>query len=180
MRIATIVLAAGLLPLGAQDIKIPANLEKLSEKARESVDVTLDRGLLQLAARFISDRDEDAAKVKKLISGLDGIYVRSYQFDEDGDYNMADVDALRSQLGLPTWSRIVGVRSKRHGEDVDVFLKVTGGGTQLGGVVIISAEPRELTIVNVVGTLDPDQVAELGGQFHIPRLDTKGWRKRDR
>jgi len=165
------------MPLGAQDIKLPANLENLSKKAQESVDVTLDRGLLQLAAKFISDRDSDAARVKKIIGGLEGIYVRSYQFAEDGDYDMADVDAVRSQLGMPTWSRIVGVRSKRHGEDVDVFLKVTAGGTQLGGLVIISAEPRELTFVNVVGTLDPDDVAELGGQFHIPRLDTRGWRR---
>ena len=52
---------------------------------------------------------------------------------------------------------------------MDVFLKLPGNGT-LGGAVVIVAEPRQLTFVNVVGTIDPEEVAELGGQFHIPRM----------
>jgi hypothetical protein len=182
MKIATIVLTvltSGLTPMAAQDLRLPANLDRLAAKAEESVDVTLDRGLLQLAARFLSDRDEDQARVKRLVSGLEGIYVRSYTFASEGEYNMADVDAFRAQLQLPEWSRIVGVKSKRHSEDVDVYFKITAGGKQLGGVVIIAAEPRELTIVNVVGTLDPGQLKDLSGEFHIPNLDTRGWRKRD-
>ncbi|HYL76047.1 MAG TPA: DUF4252 domain-containing protein [Bryobacteraceae bacterium] len=182
MRIATIVwtvLSAACTPLAAQDIRMPANLDRLAARAEESVDVTLDRGLLQLAAKFMSDRDEDQARVKRLVSGLEGIYVRSYTFASEGEYNMADIDAFRAQLQVPLWSRIVGVKSRRHNEDVDVFLKITAGGRQLGGVVIVSAQPRELTIVNVVGTLDPDQLKDLSGEFHIPNLDTRGWRRKD-
>ncbi len=170
MRIASILLAAGLAPLWAQDIKLPANLDKLSAKAEESVDITLDGSMLRMAARFLSDKDDqDIAKVKRLLLKLEGVYVRSYQFAADGEYNRADVESLRSQLQAPAWGRIVGVRSKRDGGDVDVYLKLPGNGT-LGGAVIIVAEPRQLTFVNVVGTIDPDEVAELGGQFHIPRL----------
>ena len=73
------------------------------------------------------------------------------------------------KLQSPTWGRIVGVRSRRDGANVDVFLKLPSNGT-LGGAVIIVAEPRQLTFVNVVGTIDPDEVADLGGQFHIPQL----------
>jgi len=114
------------------------------------------------------------------VAGLDGIYVRSYQFAAEGDYNMADVEAFRAQLQGPLWSRIVGVRSQRHEDDVDVYFKIEANGRQLGGLVIINAGPKELTIVNVVGTLDPDQISDLGGQFHIPRLETKGWKKERR
>jgi hypothetical protein len=178
MKIATLVLAAVIVPLAAQDIRMPANLDRLAAKAEESVDVTLDRGLIQLAARFLSDQDESQAKVKKLISGLEGIYVRSYQFASDGDYDMADVDAVRAQLQAPAWARIVGVKSRMHSEDVDVYCKVIANGQQFGGFVVIAAQPRELTIVNVIGTLDPDQLADLSGQFHIPRIDAKGWKKR--
>ena len=53
--------------------------------------------MLRLAARFISDKDTDTANVRKLIAGLDGIYVRSFKFAREGEYNMADVDALRAQ-----------------------------------------------------------------------------------
>jgi uncharacterized protein DUF4252 len=170
MRIASILLAAGLMPLWAQDIKLPANLDKLSAKADESVDITLDGSLLKMAARFLSDKDDpDVAKVKRLLAKLEGVYVRSYQFSEDGDYDRADVDSVRSQVQSPPWGRIVGVRSRRDGANVDVFLKLPSNGT-LGGAVIIVAEPRQLTFVNVVGTIDPDEVADLGGQFHIPKL----------
>ena len=41
---AIMVLTVGLTPLWAQEIKLPASVEKLSEKAEESVVVTLDRG----------------------------------------------------------------------------------------------------------------------------------------
>jgi hypothetical protein len=170
MRIASILLAAGLAPLWAQEIKLPANLDKLSAKAEESVDITLDGSLLRMAARFLSDKDDpDVAKVKRLLAKLEGVYVRSYQFAEDGEYSRSDVESVRSQLQAPTWGRIVGVRSRRDGNDVDVFLKLPGNGT-LGGAVIIVAEPRQLTFVNVVGTIDPEEVADLGGQFHIPKL----------
>jgi Domain of unknown function (DUF4252) len=170
MRIASILLAAGLTPLWAQDIKLPANLDKLSAKAEESVDITLDGSLLKMAARFLSDKDDpDVAKVKRLLAKLEGVYVRSYQFAEDGEYDRADVESVRSQVQSPPWGRIVGVRSRRDGANVDVFLKLPSNGT-LGGAVIIVAEPRQLTFVNVVGTIDPDEVADLGGQFHIPKL----------
>ena len=159
------------MPLAAQEIKLPANLDKLAAKAEESVDVTLDGGMLRLAARFLSDKDGDQAKVKRVIAGLQGIYVRSYTFAHDGDYSMADVDAVRAQVQAPAWARIVGVTSKHHGEDVDVYFKNTGD--KLGGVLVIAAEPRELTIVNIVGTLDPEQLAELGGEFHIPKIEIK-------
>ena len=37
MRIAIMVMAVGLTPLWAQEIKLPASVEKLAEKAEESV-----------------------------------------------------------------------------------------------------------------------------------------------
>ncbi len=170
MRIASFLLAAGLAPLMAQEVKLPANLDKLAAKAEESVDVTLDGSMLKMAARFLSDKDDaDMAKVKRILAKLEGVYVRSYQFASEGEYSRADVESVRSQLQSPGWGRIVGVRSRRDGGDVDVFLKVPGNGT-LGGAVIIVAEPRQLTFVNVVGTIDPDDVTSLSGQFHIPRL----------
>ena len=180
MRIATILLAAGLAPIWAQDIKLPANLDKLSQKAEESVDVTLDASLLKLAARFLSDKDDaDVAKVRRIVAKLEGVYVRSYQFAEEGEYSRADVESVRSQLQAPVWSRVVGVRSRRSSGDVDVFLKVPGNN-QLGGVVVIVAEPRELTFVNVVGTISPEDVADLSGEFHIPKLHAKfSTRERD-
>jgi hypothetical protein len=169
MKIVTVLFAV-LAPLCAQEIKLPPSLERLAAKAEQSVDVTLDGGLLRLAARFLSDKDADGARAKKAISGLQSVTVRSFEFASAGQYDPADVSAIRSQLQAPAWSRIVGAKSRATGEDIDVYFKIDGIG-QLGGVFILSAGPRELTIVNLIGTLDPAQLADLGGQFHIPAID---------
>ena len=170
MRIVSILLAATLLPLWAQDIKMPANLSKLAEKADETVDVTLDGTMLRLAGRFMSDKNADEAQVKKLISGLQSITVKSFEFSSAGQYDPADVEAIRAQVKGPGWSRIVGVSSKRDGDNVDVYFKDAGNGN-LGGIVVLCAGPRELTIVSISGTLDPSQLADLGGHFGVPKLD---------
>ena len=170
MKITTFILAAALTPLLAQDLKMPANLDKLAAKADETVDVTLDGAMLRLAGRFLSDKDKDQAHAKNLVAGLQSITVKSFQFSREGQYDQTDVDAVRAQVHSAPWSRIVGVRSKKDGENVDVYFKDAGNG-QLGGIVVISAEPKELTIVSIVGTLDPAQLADLGGEFGIPKLD---------
>ena len=170
MKIASVVLAAALAPLLAQEIKLPPSIEKLAEKAEESVDVTLSKSMLQMAARFLSDKDSEEAKAKKIVAGLESVSVRSFEFAREGEYNPADVDAIRAQLQAPAWSRFVGARSKRSGQNADVYFKDAPGG-QLGGIVVIAAEPTRLTIVNLIGRLDAAQLADLGGQFGIPRLD---------
>lgn len=169
MKIIVILLAAVLMPLSAQEIKMPASLEKLAARADETVDVTLDGSLLKLASRFLAGNEDDA-HVGKILSGLESIAVRSYQFSREGQYDTADLDAIRTQVKGPAWSRIVGVRSKKDGENVDVYFKVGSDGN-LGGIVVLCAEPMELTVVSVVGTLDPTQLAGLGGHFGIPAFD---------
>ena len=66
---------------GAQEIKLPANLDQLAAKAKNVVDVTMDGPLLQLAGRFLSDKDPDEARAKRMVGNLKGIYVRSLEFD---------------------------------------------------------------------------------------------------
>lgn len=169
MRIKVAVLAAALVPLCAQQIRLPESLEALSEKAEESVNVTLDGAMLQFAAKWLSDTGEDA-KVKKLLANLQGIYVRSFEFAGESEYSKADVDAFRDQFRAPGWSRIVGAHSKRNSGDADIYIKTDPNGT-IGGIVVIATEAKQLTIVNIAGTLDPAQLADLGGRFHIPVLD---------
>jgi len=106
MSIARMILAAGILtaaaiPSGAQEIKLPPDLEKLADKAEQSVDVTMNKSMLQMAARFLSDHDGDEAKTRKLIAGLDSVIVRSFEFARDGEYSAADVDAVRARSRRP-------------------------------------------------------------------------------
>jgi hypothetical protein len=171
-----IVLAAGLaLPASAQrfNLDLPSSV---GERAAEVVDVTLDGPMLRLASRFLSDRGDERA-VRDMVQKLDGIYVRSYSFEKEGQYDLNVVDRVRGQLGSG-WSKIVNVRGKR--ENVEIYTQMRG--EQIVGLVVISAEPRELTLVNIVGPIDLDQLAKMEGQFGLPSLsntekDRRGGRR---
>jgi hypothetical protein len=168
MRYAIVVLAAALSTAWGQELKMPPGLDKLAAKATESVDVTLDSSLLQLAGNFLSAKDADQAKAKKIISGVKSIMVRSFEFAKAGEYSEADVEAVRAQLRPPAWSRIVSARSSKDGDNAEVYLR-TGGG-QIGGMAVIAAEPKELTIVYIDGAIRPEDLVNLEGNFGIPKL----------
>jgi hypothetical protein len=162
------IIALAVAPVWAEeDFKLPANLEKLAEHAKESVDITLDQSMLSLAGGFLSKDDPDEAQVKKLIGKLKGIYVRSFEFEREGQYSMADIQTLRTQLKGPNWSRIVGVKSVK-GENTEVY--ILKNGDQIAGMVVLDAEPRELTIVHIDGPINPEDLSHLGGHMGIPRL----------
>lgn len=160
------------LPVAAQEFRIPQSLDRLADKASEVVDVTLDSSMLQLASRFLSDKDPDQLKVKKLVGGLKGIYVKSYEFEKTGEYDPADVAAMRSQLKAPAWARIVGVYSKKNGDNAEVFIGSDSG--QITGLVVIAAEPKELTVVSIIGSIKPEDLRDLGGNFGIPKIEMGG------
>jgi phosphatidate phosphatase PAH1 len=151
----------------AQDVKIPERIEQLSAKAKEVVNVTLDGPLLQLASQFLSSKDTGEQQAKNVVSKLKSIHVRSFEFAKEGEYSEADVAAFRSQLRSPAWSRIVEARDGR--EHMEVFVKQDKN--QASGLVMISTEPKELTIVNIDGSINLNELANLGGQFGIPKID---------
>jgi hypothetical protein len=158
----------------AQSAKLEINhLDALADKAAEVVDVTLDGPLLQLAAKFMNDEhDPEEAAAKDFIQHLKGIYVKNFEFDKEGEYSQADVEEIRKQLHTHAWQRTVEVRSKRGGENAEIYL-MPGPGTgadAIQGLAIISAEPKELTVVNIVGPIDLDKLAELDGQMGIPHM----------
>jgi hypothetical protein len=143
------------------------HLSRLTTQAVQVVDVTVDPALLQIASGFLSNQKADEAAMQELIQGLKGVYVKSFEFDREGVYTDADVEAVREQLKAP-WSRIVGVQSKRARETVEVY--VWREGDQSGGLAVVIAQPKALTVVNVVGSINLAKLSALQGQFGIPRL----------
>jgi len=149
----------------AQTFTIPDRIEKLSAKATESANITLDGALLQLASAFLNSNDKDQAAAKAIISKLKSIHVRHFAFENEGAYSDSDLDAIRAQLKAPEWSRIVEAREK--GEHTQIFIKQDKNG--LAGLVVLSAERKELSIVIIDGAIDLKQLSKLGGSFGIPK-----------
>jgi hypothetical protein len=163
------LLGSASLPALGQNPKLDIkNLEPLARKASEVVDVNLDGPVLKLASKFMTD--EDDREGLEIIKKLKGVYVKSFTFDKPGDYSPADVELIRSQLQAPAWSRIVFVRDKHESETDEIYLMTGGEGGNTLGMAIICAEPTELTIVNIVGPVDIDELSQLEGKMGIPRL----------
>ena len=144
------------------------NLDHLAGKASETVDVSLNANMLQFAAKFLDTKDPEEAQVKKLIAGIEGVYVRSFEFKQEGAYSQADLNQIRNQLKAPEWSRIIGVKSADE-DETEVWVRSTGN--KVAGIAILSRSARELTVANLVGNIDLDSLATLGGHFGLPKME---------
>ena len=155
----------------AQDARIDFDrLNGLETRARDVVEVNIDGKLLDLAKRVtVKVDDVNAKKVGQAISGLKGIYVRAYRFENENEYNMADVDAIRSQLNSPGWEKLANVRSKKNNQKVDVYTMFTGDF--MSGVAVIISDSKSIAVVNIIGPIDIELLTELGGKLSIPDID---------
>ncbi|HUA92060.1 MAG TPA: DUF4252 domain-containing protein [Terracidiphilus sp.] len=170
MKHLKIALALGLLVLtlstfaqnAAPPLPLPPAVEKeLASKASNVTEVTLGKNMLGFAAKFMNDKDSDDAATRQLIAGLDGIYVRNYEFDKEGAYSMDEVDKLRQYFETSEWTPIVRSREKKNAELTDVMVKMVNGESR--GMFILSAEPKELSIVLILGPIRMDQLGALSG-----------------
>ncbi len=167
------VMALLCTPAFAQNARIDISRIDYSKIAAETVEVTLDGPMLRLAAKFMRNEDPEDREIAELIEALDGIYVKSFEFDSPGQWTAADVAGIKAQIG-PQWQRIVNVKS-REGEDVEIYF--LPNGDELAGIVIVATEDKELTVVNIVGPMDLDKLSRLENQFGIPEMGLEKNRK---
>jgi hypothetical protein len=149
------------------------SLDGLQSRASEHIVVDVDASLLRLATAVLSEDDADEREVKQLVVGLRGVFVRSYEFTSEKQYAEADLAAVRAQLRAPLWSRIVDVKAGVGGaENVELYL-ATGGG-RVEGLALVSIEPKKITVVNIVGSIDLEKLRKLEGNLGIPKLRIEG------
>ncbi len=153
-------------PLFGQGAKLNIQLDHLAAKAESVVNVNMDRATIEMGRQALSTKKELDPEVKQLMEGLEGIYVRVFEFANPGVYTQADVEEIRKQLSGPGWASFVDVREK--GETVSVYSYVEGG--KVGGMAVLAAEPKELVVVNIVGPIDLAKLGKLSGQLGIPEM----------
>jgi|SRR5579883_191062 len=158
------------------------NLDKLTSKASEVNDVTLDENMLKIASNSLGSdgvRDshpEKAAKIdkaSKLIGNLKGVYVKDFSFAKENEYSFEeDVEPIRTQLNSSGWSRLVMSKNSKNGGELDevYVMKDPKDGDKSLGMAILVAEPKELTVVNIVGALDLSQMGQLGQLGKLGKL----------
>lgn len=149
--LAWIALTAALVPAWGQ--KLDLQFDKLAAKANQKTEVDVDRAALAMFAK-----NSGAKGLDGILSGVNGVTVRNYEFAQTGAYNDSDLEPLRKQVASGTgWSRIVNVKEEHESTEIYMFSQ----GDTPGGFLIISAEPKELTVVHVQGNIQLAQLQEL-------------------
>ena len=151
-------------PASAQTslLPLPPPVEKeLAARASNVTEVTLGKNMLTFASKFMNGKDKDETATRQLIQGLDGIYVREYEFDKEGQFSMDQIEKLRKYFETSEWSPIVRERERKTGETTDVMVKLVNGETH--GMFILEVEPKELTIVLILGPIRMEDLGKLQG-----------------
>ena len=164
------------IPAVAQDAAppdfpvIPAALEKkLAARASNVDEVTLDKNMLNFGSQFLDSKQKDNRQAQQLIHKLNAIYVRDFEFDKPGAYTDEDLETIRRQFVGPQWNSMVHERSKKGGDNSDVYLKMVNGEIQ--GMFVLDAEPKELNLVYISGSINPKEIGQLSGNFGIPNIN---------
>jgi hypothetical protein len=85
--------------------------------------------------------------------------IRSYTYDKPGMYNMDDVEVYRRKLNDGAWSCSIHVRNKDGATDI-CSRSASDGSSEM---VIISAEPKELSFIHMSGNVSLSEMERSGG-----------------
>lgn len=147
------------------------NLSRLAKKAQSVNSVALDQGMLRLASGVMasSGKSESTQAIRQIVGQLKGIYVQDFEFAKPGAYSQADVDEILCQVQGHSWEQIVSSVDKRSHETDAIY--VLHDANAFKGILIVSAEPRELAVVNIVGPINPKDLSHMQGMFGIPKMN---------
>jgi hypothetical protein len=158
MKTVWILFAAAIAAFAQQSFDFKS-LDKLGANATGSTNITLEGDVLKLATSIFDD--------KSSLKGLTGVYIRSFEFDKLGQYKDADLAPLRSYVKTLQWVKVVDV--KDADEASEIYIQ-TLPDNKLGGLAIISAEPKEVTVVFISGVMNMSDLGKLSGNLGIPDI----------
>ena len=141
----------------------------LESKAVEAVDFSFGRMMLRPASWLIDEDEPEGRDLKRLLRSIKSVRIRSYEFQDDDAYDKSDIDAVRRQLSKSGWSRVLQIRDRKSDDDVDMYVAMDGERTL--GFALVASEPREFTIIHVVGDIDPSDFHALRNHFKSERGD---------
>ena len=141
--------------------------QRFEQGAKNVTEVNLDKNMLMMASRLTAKEDPEA---QLLMKKMDFVYVRSYEYAKAGAYRMEDVAQFRGRLDESKWSHVVKNRSAT--ESTDVWLKADEEGV-LSELLVIAAEPTQLTFVHLKGRMSMEELTRAGASFGVPQGDTK-------
>jgi len=144
-----------------QGAKVHMDLQQLEENADEVVEVNLEGESLEQGSKLLAIRQGVSSSVKGLLSGLKGIYRRTYRFGLGKSYETSTVAEFEQKMAGGGWSSVLNVEDKKKNESVAIYsYRKTENGD--AGVTVVSRDSSEVTVVNIVGDVDIEALVEFG------------------
>jgi len=136
-----------------------------------SLEISIHEPLIGMVATAVSESESELAKV---LRGLKSIRLRTFPVEEGDGARLRKRSAeIGRNLEKKGWESIVRVRDE--GEDIQVYLRTVGN--QIAGMMLLALEDGEsITLVNIVGSFDPEELGRLGRSFNIEPLEVLGER----
>jgi hypothetical protein len=89
--------------------------------------------------------------------------IHTYEYPKPGMYKDEDVEAYRKKLQDGSWSCSVHVKDKSGTTDI-CSRSSTGEGSEM---VILTAEPKELTFIHMSGNMSLNELSKMGGGMGV-------------
>ncbi len=153
-------------PSYPDDSWVPQGMETFSRHASFHTDFTFDPEMLRLASDFTGDDD-----TRRIIARLRGISVHIYRYPEPDLYNPAWLDIVRSQYRARGWQHLVTAHANPVSDNpgtTDLWIRFEHANVE--GMVLLIANPTNIDLIAVNGTLSPLDILHLRGHFGIPRF----------
>lgn len=169
----TILLAAAMLaavPLGiAGTDPGRIDLPKLypAAKGGTCVQINLPPSVLRISAAIVGRSDPHLADI---IRGLHHVQVHVTELDNAGRESALDqIASLQDRLEAEGWVRTVEVR-EGDGTHVGIHLRLGEEDRIYGLVVTVVDAVREVIVVNIAGSIHPEQLAAVAERLPIEPL----------
>lgn len=132
------------------------------------VEINLSPAMLKFAARIAARQEPEAAE---LIRNLKSIRVNVVGLDDTNRAaTVEQIESVRRKLETQGWTKLVTVREKNDGDNVDVHVKQRGEEAIDGLVVTVIDRKGEAVFVNIVGNINADQIAKIADKFDLEPL----------
>jgi len=132
------------------------------------VEVNLSHSMLKFAAKLTARQEPETAE---LIRNLKSIRVNVVGMDDSNRAaTIEQIESVRRKLETQGWTKMVTVREKDGGDNVNVHIMQRGEDTIDGLVITVIDHKGEAVFVNIVGNINADQIAKIADKFDIEPL----------
>lgn len=125
-----------------------------------SVEIAVGQSLLDMVSAFSASDDPETAR---LFKRLKGVRVNVFETQGLSAGALDHVKSVSAQLSKSGWEPVVKVNS--DDEQVRIFMKMNGKEVQ--GITVMAVEEDEAAFINVIGSLNPAELARVMDNFDV-------------